>query len=340
MSDIQAESIILLILSFFSIFIINKFRYKISEITKLIDHPDNIRKLHSKTVPLLGGIMIFSTFLLINIYLLFFQDFNKTSLIIFLISSSCLLLGLIDDIKKISYKYKFLFLIVIFYLFVSLDTNLQINKIYLATFNNEFYFNYLSIPFTVFCLLLLTNAINLIDGMDGLCIIISIIFIIWIKIAFHNTEPLYIVFVASLFYILYLNLKKNIFLGDSGSLFLGTLISLNLIFNYNLEISKNYFPVENIFITLMLPGLDMLRVFIIRLVNNKNPFSADRIHLHHLLIGKGLNKVEILIILILLILLPIFVNFLTDINSVYIIFFYIFFYIFLILKLKNISFKN
>jgi|LakMenEpi03Aug12_release.lakeMendotaPanAssembly.Ray.scaffolds.fasta_scaffold165177_2 UDP-GlcNAc:undecaprenyl-phosphate GlcNAc-1-phosphate transferase len=335
MKNIQTETIVLLTLSFVIIFIIDQFKYKISKITKLIDRPDSIRKFHSKAVPLLGGIMIFSSFLLINLYLIFFQDLSKTSLIIFLSCTSCLILGLMDDIKRISYKYKFLILTIIFYLSISLDTNLQINKIYFSTFQKEYYLHYLSIPFTVLCLLLLTNAINLIDGMDGLCILISTIFIMWIINVFHNVEPLYVVIITSLFYILYLNLKQNIFLGDSGTLFLGCLIGLNIILNYNLEVSKNYNAVENIFITLMLPGLDMLRVFAVRIVNKKNPFSPDRMHLHHLLIAQGLNKTKILIIFILLILLPIFINFFTNINLIYTILFYILFYILLILKLKK-----
>jgi Ca2+/Na+ antiporter len=85
----------------------------------------------------------------------------------------------------------------------------------------------------------------------------------------------------------------------------------------------------------MLPGLDMLRVFVIRIINKKNPFSPDRIHLHHLLIAQGLNKASILIIITFLILLPIFVSIFTNINLIYIILFYILFYIFLILKLKK-----
>jgi UDP-GlcNAc:undecaprenyl-phosphate GlcNAc-1-phosphate transferase len=188
MNNIQVDTIILLILSFFTIFIINKFRLKISKITKLMDYPDNMRKFHSKAVPLLGGIMIFLSFLLINLYLLFFQNFNKTTLIIFLICSSCFLVGLIDDIKKISYKYKFLLLIIIFYLFISLDANLQINKIYISKFYKEFHLNYLSIPFTVLCLLLLINSLNLIDGIDGLCILTSAILLRWLINSFQNAE--------------------------------------------------------------------------------------------------------------------------------------------------------
>jgi UDP-GlcNAc:undecaprenyl-phosphate GlcNAc-1-phosphate transferase len=325
----------LTLFSLLIIYFINKYRKEIGKKTKLIDRPDKIRKLHKKPTPLLGGIMVFSSFILINLYLVFFQGIDKTSLIIFSSCAGCFILGLIDDIKRISYKYKFLILTIIFYSFLSFDPNLQINKIYFSTFNEEFYLNYLSIPFTILCLLLLTNAINLIDGVDGLCVLISIIFMTWLMYALQNMESLYIVVIASLIYVLYLNLKKNIFLGDSGSLFLGCLIGLSIILNYNIQISNIRYPVESIFIALMLPGIDMLRVFAVRIINNKNPFTPDRSHLHHLLISQGINSSNILTIFALLILLPILLNFFTSFKSIYIILFYILFYFILFLRLKR-----
>ena len=329
----------LTIFSLLIIFLIDKYKRQISKKIRLIDRPDKIRKLHKKPVPLLGGIMVFSSFILINLYLILFHKLINITLIIFTCCMFCLILGVADDIKKISYKYKFLILIIIFFLFVSLDSNLQINKIYFSTFNKKYYLNYLSIPFTILCLLLLTNAINLIDGMDGLCILVSTVFIIWLISTFQYTEPLYEVLVVCLVYILYLNLKNNIFLGDSGTLFLGSLIGLNVILNYNLQISKIDYPVEDIFIALMLPGLDMFRIFIMRIINKKNPFLPDRIHLHHLLINKGFNIANILFIYFLLILTPILINILTSIQSIYIIIFYFLFYIILVSKLKKFS-KN
>jgi UDP-GlcNAc:undecaprenyl-phosphate GlcNAc-1-phosphate transferase len=325
----------LVVFSLLNIYFINKYRKVIGKKTKLIDKPDKIRKLHKKPTPLLGGIMVFSSFVLINLYLIFFKDLNSSSLIILASCVGCLVLGFVDDIKKISYKYKFLILIIIF-LFVSLDTNFQINKIYFSTFNKEFYLNHFSIPFTILCLLLLTNAINLIDGIDGLCILISIVFLIWLINTFQNIEPLYTVVIASLIYVLYLNLKKNIFLGDSGSLFLGCLIGLNIILNYNIEISTTQYAVEEIFITLMLPGIDMLRVFLIRILKKKNPFSPDRIHLHHLLIAQGLNRMNILILFFLLISTPILISFFSNLKPMHIILFNIVFYTILIFKLKKI----
>jgi UDP-GlcNAc:undecaprenyl-phosphate GlcNAc-1-phosphate transferase len=325
----------LTIFSLLTIYLINKYKSEIVKKTKLLDRPDKIRKLHKKPTPLLGGMMAFSSFIFVNLYLIFLGNFNKTSFIILTCCLSCLILGFIDDVKRVSYKYKFLFLIVIFYLFLSLDPDLQVNKIYFASLNKEFYLNYFSIPFTILCLLLLTNAINLIDGIDGLCILVSIIFITWLMNTFQNTEPLFILIIISLFYILYLNLKKKIFLGDSGSLFLGNFIGLNIILNYNLEISQIDFPIENIFIALMLPGLDMLRVFTARIIKNKNPFSPDRIHLHHLLLDRNIQLSKILIIYFILIITPIVINQFLYNSQIIIIFTYIFLYSIFILFLKK-----
>ena len=330
----------LTIFSLLIIYLINKYKKKISKKTKLLDRPDRIRKVHKKPTPLLGGIMVFSSFLLINLYIICLNDLNKTSFIIFVCCLSCLILGLIDDVKGVSYKYKFLILITIFYLFVSIDPNLRVNKIYFATLNENFYLDYLSIPFTILCLLLLTNSINLIDGIDGLCILISIIFIVWLINTFQNIEPLYIVIIISLIYILYLNLKKNIFLGDSGSLFLGCLIGLNIILNYNIQISKIDFPVENIFIALMLPGLDMLRVFVIRIINKKNPFSPDRTHLHHLLLNQNIGLNKILIIYFILITTPIAINQFSNNSQISIILTSILIYSIFFVCLKKKFFKS
>ena len=282
-------NITLTLIIFLTIFFINKFRRAISNHTALLDTPDKKRKLHEFKTPLLGGVMIFLTFFLINIYLIIIHNISKDNLIIFLGCSSCFIIGLIDDIKNINYKYKFFLLFIIFFLIIKIDPNLQLNKLYFHTFNKIIYFKNLSIFITILCLLLLTNALNLIDGINGLCISVSIIFFAWILIIFDQADSFNFLFIGSLFYVLILNIKKNIFLGDSGSLFLGSLIGLFLISNYNNELFKRNLPVEDIFITLMLPGIDMLRVFAIRVANSKNPFEADRSHLHYLLLDRGFN---------------------------------------------------
>jgi len=329
----------LTIFSLFIIYLIDKNKGRIVKKIKIIDKPDKVRKLHKKPTPLLGGMMIFSSFLLINLYLFFLHNLSKTSFIILICCTACLILGIIDDIKKISYKFKFSILILIFYLCVSLDPNLKINKIYFATFNKEFYFNYFSIPFTILCLLLFINSLNLIDGIDGLCILISIILLVWLIKFFKDSEPLYIVMIISLFLILYFNLKKNIFLGNSGSLFLGCLIGLSVILNYNMGIPKINYPVENIFIAFILPGLDMLRVFAERIFKKKNPFLADRSHLHYLLLDKGLNLTKVLTILSIMVLAPIIINQYEYFSQIKIILTYFFLYFIFTVYLKKNTFN-
>jgi len=329
----------LTIFSLFIIYLIDKNKGRIVKKIKIIDKPDKVRKLHKKPTPLLGGMMIFSSFLLINLYLFFLHNLSKTSFIILICCTACLILGIIDDIKKISYKFKFSILILIFYLCVSLDPNLKINKIYFATFNKEFYFNYFSIPFTILCLLLFINSLNLIDGIDRLCILISIILLVWLIKFFKDSEPLYIVMIISLFLILYFNLKKNIFLGNSGSLFLGCLIGLSVILNYNMGIPKINYPVENIFIAFILPGLDMLRVFAERIFKKKNPFLADRSHLHYLLLDKGLNLTKVLTILSIMVLAPIIINQYEYFSQIKIILTYFFLYFIFTVYLKKNTFN-
>jgi UDP-GlcNAc:undecaprenyl-phosphate GlcNAc-1-phosphate transferase len=178
---------------------------------------------------------------------------------------------------------------------------------------------------------------NLIDGIDGLCILISIILLAWLIKSFQNSEALYILIIISFIYILYFNLKKNIFLGNSGSLFIGCLIGLSVILNYNIEISKVNSPVENIFIAFMLPGLDMLRVFAERIFKKKNPFLADRSHLHYLLLDKGLNLTKVLTILCMMVLSPIIINQYEYFYQIKIILIYVFLYSIFIIYLKKFT---
>ena len=115
---------------------------------------------------------------------------------------------------------------------------------------------------------------------------------------------------------------------------------MNIILNYNIEIKKIDFPVENIFIVLMLPGLDMLRVFVIRLVNNKNPFSADRCHLHHLLLDCNMSQLKVLLLFFMLVITPIIINQYTEIAQIKIIMVYAFLYFGLTFSLTKITSSN
>jgi UDP-GlcNAc:undecaprenyl-phosphate GlcNAc-1-phosphate transferase len=89
--------------------------------------------------------------------------------------------------------------------------------------------------------------------------------------------------------LLYLNFKNKIFLGDSGTLFLGFVISYYAIMIYE---KNNLFNVEDIFLMMMIPGIDMFRLFLFRIFKNKNPFIGDNLHLHHLILNKFDQKIS------------------------------------------------
>tara|TARA_B100000945_G_C19985940_1_gene414328 strand:+ start:106 stop:468 length:363 start_codon:yes stop_codon:yes gene_type:complete len=120
-------------------------------------------------------------------------------------------------------------------------------------------------------------------------------------------------------------------MGDSGIYLYAFTLGFIAIKNYNSNIIGD---VDTIFILMMVPGVDMLRMFITRIINRKNPFRPDRHHIHHLLNFKYKYKKTILI-LNLLILIPIFL-YLIGINNLLIIFFYVIFYLIFINKIKKI----
>jgi len=117
---------------------------------------------------------------------------------------------------------------------------------------------------------------------------------------FKTSNFIYLVVTVSLLSFSLLNYKNLSFLGDSGSMFLGYLIALEIVKNYNVNIINNC---EEIFIIMFLPGVDMLRLFIMRIFNRQNPFKADDRHIHHLLIKKY-NKIKSLIIISTMCVLP------------------------------------
>ena len=147
-------------------------------------------------------------------------------------------------------------------------------------------------------MLTIINAYNLIDGIDGLASIVAILALATYSAVFYLTENFLYVFISltlngSLLAFLSFNLSssKKIFMGDTGSLILGFMIGILTLKFLTLSpdsCKKLPFLLENIpliaFSILIIPLFDTARVFGIRIVNKKNPFSADRNHIHHILI--------------------------------------------------------
>ncbi len=231
--------------------------------------------LGSKNIPLSGGIfLIFSLLLLINSY--------NFLLCIFIFLIFCI--GFASDISFLSSpKIRLLiqFLIIISFVFL-LDIKIYQTKfLILDILLENIYFRYI---FSAFCLLILINGSNFIDGLNGLLLgyftlIISIIFYLNFHLYLTLEKDLIILLILTLIYLLILNFNNKLFMGDSGSYTLGLLSGYFLIkfYEFNQEISP-YF----ILLLLWYPCFENLFSIIRKFTYNKSPINADNNHLHQL----------------------------------------------------------
>jgi UDP-GlcNAc:undecaprenyl-phosphate GlcNAc-1-phosphate transferase len=273
---------------YFSLFKLDE----LSDFLNIYDAPDKIRKFHKKKVSLLGGILfIFSIFLSI-VYIYLFKDFNlelakylenySKFFSLFISSVFVFILGVLDDKYNISANKKFLFLLAILFLTLSLDESLVLKDLRISFFDKNFYLNKFNVFITIFCFLLFINSFNMFDGIDlqsGFYFFQILILFIYFKFLVN----LFLIFLIFNFLFIFLNFKKKIFLGNGGSLLLGYLISYFFIEAYQ---TKSIIYADFIFLVMMIPGYDLLRLFLERALNKRHPFSPDRNHIHHLLLNR------------------------------------------------------
>ena len=319
--------ILSIILSLILTVLIIRNRFFLGKKSSLIDIP-NKNKIHEVPVYLFGGPIIF---LILLIFLIEQFDMAIFYSYQFLYIFSFFILGLIDDKINLNSGYKILFVVLFSSTLIIYDESFLIHKIFLDISNNEFYFGKLKIPVTLFCILLLYIAMNMSDGINCLLITFSIltIFILNIMI-FNSTISLFdIAILFSLIILFYLNYKNIIFLGNSGA---SLLVSY---FIYKL-ISTNYFSQIDVFEVIsifIIMGIDMVRLVIIRIFKQKNPFDRDLNHFHHLLLKKN-NLFLTVIFYLILSFGPIILSYIMDIQTVYLMPFPIIVYFYLVNKLS------
>ena len=329
---IQNNSLLILIISILVPIIFFYNLNYIAEKLNVFDLPDNKLKTHKHKVFAGGGIIFIILTMIIFVFELllldtnFFFIENTKSFIAF--NFSCIMiffLGLYDDKYKLHYRNKFLILFIIIVFNLMLDESLKVKSLSFTFLDKPIDIKYLQVLFTVFCILAYINALNLFDGIDlqsGTYIVT--IFLIFI---FIYKEIYFAYYLFGFFLFLIFNFKKKIFLGNSGSLLFGFLISFFLIKFHNYEYIKS----DEIFLLMMIPGLDMLRLFFLRLLKKKNPFKGDKNHLHHLISKKNFFFTTYIIIQ-LNIILPIIAYYFFKYSIIHSIFFGIFIYLLLIIS--------
>ena len=265
------------------------------------------RSSHITKTPTLGGVAIFaSTF--ISYFL--WENPDEGQLIHLSISAIVILffLGVKDDILVLSPKKK-MFVQVAVSAVVVILADLRIENLFGIFGINEVPYA-MSLPLTVFIFIALINAINLIDGIDGLAGGIGMIaggmFGLWFFLNGHFAMACLAASMSgSLLGFLRFNYSKTskIFMGDTGSLIVGFLLSMFALKFIQLNIEYRFNPNASFsapilaIVVLIVPIFDTLRVFIIRLKDKKSPFVGDRNHLHHILIDSGLSHFQTSVIL-------------------------------------------
>jgi UDP-GlcNAc:undecaprenyl-phosphate/decaprenyl-phosphate GlcNAc-1-phosphate transferase len=258
------------------------------------DQP-NRRKVHHSTMPRLGGLAIFISFIVGMVIL---QPENPASTAILIGCFIIVFTGICDDLFELPAKYKLIGQLAAALIVVFLG-DLQVHFINLP-FGGQLEFGYLSIPFTILWIVGITNAINLIDGLDGLAAGVSSIALVTISGMALIQGSLYVVIVGSIVLIstlgfLFYNFHPaSIFMGDTGALFLGFVISVLSLLGYkNVTFISFIIPV----IILGVPISDTIFAILRRLINNQPLGAPDKSHLHHCMLRLGYSHRQTVLII-------------------------------------------
>lgn len=283
------------------------FNYKIAVLLNLFDKPDNERKFHKLPVPLTGGIIVFLNIIFLVFFLIIEKSYlNKLNIfydfydfLIFFISIIIFfLLGFFDDKYKISSIKRLFFMIPVLLIVVTYSNDLLIKEVRLSFIENFFYlYNITSIVWTIVCFLLFINALNMFDGINCQVGIYSL-FICFIFLSNNYFVLFFIVILISLGFFLLMNQKNKAFLGDSGTYLLAFIFAYFFVKLYN---QNAFIYADQIVIFMLVPGLDLIRLFVLRIFKGKSPFAADRNHLHHIVLSRNsllVSNVKILSLII------------------------------------------
>jgi UDP-GlcNAc:undecaprenyl-phosphate/decaprenyl-phosphate GlcNAc-1-phosphate transferase len=269
---------------------------------KMFDEPDE-RKVHKMVIPTLGGLGIFAGFILSTLIFspagsIYLQYFAAAAVVIFF-------LGIKDDILILSPAKKFLGQLLAAGIIIKFG-GVQISNMHGFFGIGEIPFVF-SIVFTLFTVIVITNSFNLIDGVDGLAgslgLLSSIVFGSYFVYA---NEPMYAVIAFSLSgsligFLIYNFSPAKIFMGDTGSLLIGLVNSILVIKFINtagsITTAHSIASAPAIgFAIMIVPLFDTLRVFALRILDRRSPFSPDRNHVHHFLLDLGLTHKHVTIL--------------------------------------------
>ncbi|MEI5907589.1 MraY family glycosyltransferase [Bacillus spongiae] len=259
-----------------------------------VDQPDFNRKVHQKVMPRIGGIAIYLSFL---VGIMIIRPDNELLIPILIGSLVIILTGLLDDLFQLTPKIKLVGQSLAAAIVIL--GGIQVEFINLP-FGGVLEFGVLSIPITVLWIIGITNAINFIDGLDGLSAGVSLIGIMTIGFMSLLMGDMFVLSISVILcgsilgFLPYNFYPAKIFMGDTGALFLGFMIAVVSLLGFkNVTVISLIIPV----IILGVPISDTLFAIIRRKVNRQPISAPDRSHLHHCLLNLGYTHKQTVIVI-------------------------------------------
>ena len=292
MDNILLSASLAFLITFFAIPII----IQVAKDKKLFDEPDE-RKVHKTVIPTLGGLGIFAGFIIATLMGVpsgitsELQYFAAATTVIFF-------LGLKDDILVLSASKKFIGQLIAAGIVIKFG-GIQLTNMHGFLGINEIPHT-AGVILTIFTIIVITNSFNLIDGVDGLAgslgVLTTLVFGTYFFIAGQLTYAVMAFAMAGsiIAFLIYNFSPAKIFMGDTGSLLLGLVNSILVIKFINVagnpagKFVLDASPAIG-FAILMIPLFDTLRVFALRILDRRSPFSPDRTHVHHFLLDIGFS---------------------------------------------------
>ncbi|WP_236974781.1 glycosyltransferase family 4 protein [Membranihabitans maritimus] len=301
MYDIILSFITALVVTFYAIPSI----IKVAKIKQLVDMPGE-RRSHDEITPSLGGIAIFAGVLFSIVLWTPFNLFGDLQYILCAFTI-IFLIGVKDDIVPISPKKKFAGEIFAAIILVT-KSNIRLTSFHglFGIYEIPFWFSFIVSMVTI---LLIINAFNLIDGINGLTGCITVLITSFMSAWFFLVDHLALSLIAfstagACIAFLYYNMTPaKIFMGDTGALFIGLICSILSIqfIEVNNVIDESRFAIHSAPVVaigiLAIPVFDTLRVFSIRILKGRSPFTADRQHIHHMMVDAGFTHMVSSVIL-------------------------------------------
>ena len=240
------------------------------------DKPDGKLKKHKEPISLIGGLIILINLFLIIFFLKIFDldhllfEGNFSYIIIFL-GTLFFLIGFYDDLKNLSPNIKLIFLITSIFLITILFPEIKLKIIKISFLEQIYFFKNYSLLFTILSFALLANALNMFDGINLQLIFFSLfIFLIFILKGF--LPILFILISICLIFLAILNYHNKVFIGDGGCYLISAIIGCTFIYQY--QNFDNFLFGDEVFIILLVPAMDMLRLFTFRIIKGKHPLKV------------------------------------------------------------------